>query len=299
MKRRILLLFAIAALLAAALCGCGRDKNEAEPDVPAAAAETPDPHAGMVEVTDGAGGTIWVDDAEALDEFPMDRTLFSVSNGVASYAGEGYTLVRGVDVSEYQNGVDWIAVRESGIEFVILRCGWRGYSGGSLNEDVRFRENIEGAQAVGLQVGAYFFSQATSIVEAAEEAVFAADILRGYSLDLPVFFDWERIGTEAARTDGTDAHTVTEAALEFCRLLASEGHAVGVYSYIPDVYSMYELDSLAGVTLWMGDPGTWPEFRYAHDYWQYSFSGTVPGIEGEVDMDVMYVSAPSEAEALG
>lgn len=296
MNRHIFRFFALFALIAAVLCGCGKTDDAPETPSPSfEAAETPDPHAGMVEVSNGAGGTVWVDDAEALEAFPLDRTLFSVENGVAAYAGEGYALIRGIDVSEFQGEVDWAAVRASGIEFVVLRCGWRGYSGGTLNEDTRFRENVEGAKAAGLQVGAYFFSQATSLVEAAEEAVFTANLLRGYDLDLPVFFDWETIGTEPARTDGTDAHTVTEAALEFCRLIESEGCAAGVYSYIPDVYTMYELDSLAGVTLWMGDPGTQPEFWYDHAIWQYSFSGSVPGIEGNVDMDVMY----TETEAAG
>lgn len=298
MKKRFLSVFILLSVIASLFAGCGRGKTEEEPEPAELPEETVDPHAGMIEVTDGAGGTIWVYPAEALEEFPMDRTLFSVTDGAAQYAGEGYALMYGVDVSDYQGAIDWIAVRESGIEFAILRCGWRGYSGGSLNEDNCFRQNVEGAVAAGLHVGAYFFSQATSVLEAAEEAVFTARLLQGCPLDLPVFFDWEFIGTEPARTDGTDAHTVTEAALEFCRLLESEGYRAGVYSYIPDVYSMYELNSLRGMEIWMGDPGSWPEFWYDHTIWQYSFSGSIPGIEGNVDRDVIYVRT-AETEAVG
>lgn len=308
MKKRILSVFVLLAALAALLCGCGRERTAEEAEETAAPApeETVDPHAGEIEVTNGEGGTIWVKEAELLTEFPLDRTLFSVTDGVVSYAGGGYTLSNGVDVSEYQGAIDWIAVRESGIEFAILRCGWRGYSGGSLNEDTYFRQNVEGAVAAGLHVGAYFFSQATSVIEAAEEAVFTAGILQGCPLDLPVFFDWEFIGTEPARTDGTDAQTVTAAVLEFCRLLESEGWSAGVYSYIPKVYTMYDLNSLQGLDIWMGDPGTWPEFWYDHMIWQYTFSGSVPGIEGNVDRNVMYIADPyyteteqSETEAVG
>lgn len=300
MKTRILSVFAALLLLAGVLSGCGRGANEPAPTPePTATPEpTPDPHEGMVEVTDGAGGTMWVDEAKYLRPFPLDRTLFSVTDGKAAYAGEGYTLLRGIDVSEHNQSVDWVAVRESGVEFVILRCGWRGYGGGSLNEDALFRENYEGAKAAGLRVGAYFFSQAISLMEAAEEAVFTAKILQGCELDLPVYFDWEIIGTEPARTDGTDARTVTEATLEFCRLIASEGYTPGVYTYIPKVYTLYALDSLQGLDLWLGDPGSWPEFYYDHSIWQYSFTGTVPGIEGDVDMDVLYVST-TESEAVG
>ena len=300
MKNRFLSVLVPAALCALLLAGCGRKKEPEPTPSPEPTPEvTVDPHAGQIEVTDGEGGTLWVNEAEALTEFPMDRTLFSVSDGVVTYGGEGYTLLRGIDVSDYQNAIDWTAVRDAGIDFAILRCGWRGYSGGSLNEDTYFRQNMEGAKTAGLKVGAYFFSQAVSVMEAAEEAVFTAQLLEGYELDLPVYFDWEIIGVESARTDGTDAHTVTEAALEFCRLLESEGYSTGVYSYIPNVYWMYELDSLQGMDIWMGDPGGWPEFYYEHTTWQYSFSGSVPGIEGNVDMNVMYVYTGGGPEGVG
>lgn len=301
MKKRFLSVLAALTLAVFLLGGCGSEKNdpEPEPEPTPEAFEPVDPHAGQVEVTDGAGGTLWVDDAQALDEFQADRTLFSVADGVVAYAGEGYTLLRGIDVSEFQNEIDWVAVRESGIDFAILRCGWRGYSGGSLNEDTYFRKNLEGAKAAGLMVGAYFFSQATSVVEGAEEAVYTLDVLSGCTLDLPVYFDWEFIGNSDARTNDTDAQTITDAALEFCSLLESEGYEAGVYSYIPAVYDMYELDRLAGVTLWMGDPGSWPEFWYEHDIWQYSFTGDVPGIDDNVDMDVMFVPVKDESEAAG
>ena len=299
MKKRILSLFAVLLILALALTGCGRKKEpEAQEPEPTAEPEaTIDPHAGMVEVTDGAGGTIWVDEAAELTEFPMDRTLFSVENGVARYDGEGYTLLRGVDVSEYQGAIDWTAVRESGVEFALLRCGWRGYSGGSLNEDTYFLQNVEGASAVGIKVGAYFFSQAVSVAEAAEEAVFTAKLLEGLTLDLPVFYDWEVIGTQPARTDDWDARTVTDGCLEFCDLMESAGYEAGVYSYIPHVYSHYVLDDLAGLSVWMGDPGNFPEFYYEHSIWQYSVTGSVPGIDGDVDLDVMYMPVPAAEDA--
>ncbi len=305
MKKRFWTIIAAAVLGALLLSGCGREtaRQVASPsqEYTAAAAEptpTVDPHEGEIEVSDGAGGTRWVAEAPALTPFAPDRNAFSVENGVVSYAGEGLSLARGIDVSEFQHDIDWAAVAASGIEFAFIRCGWRGYSGGTLNEDTEFRRNLEEASAAGLKVGVYFFSQATSLVEGAEEAVYALKLLDGYSLDLPVFFDWEFIGVEDARTDNVDAATVTDAALEFCRLVESAGYAAGVYSYIPDIYAMYELDRLEGVTLWLGDPGTWPEFYYEHSFWQYSFTGSVPGIEGDTDLDVMYVRT-EETEGVG
>ena len=293
MKTRILTFLALAALLPGLLAGCAGTEPEPTPTPEPTA--TPDPHEGMIEVTDGSGGTIWVEEAEDLTPFSLDRYSFSVSEGIVSYLKEGCEPVRGIDVSEYQGEIDWQAVADSGVEFAMIRVGWRGYSGGTINADVRYRENIEGAQAAGLQVGAYFFSQAVSEFEAAQEAVFTADLLKGYTLELPVFYDWEVIGTEAARTDGMSADEVTACCLEFCRLLSSAGMETGVYTYIPAVYHKYRLDDLAGMTLWMGDPGTWPEFYYEHQIWQYSVTGVVPGIEGYVDLDVLYRRTETEA----
>lgn len=289
MKKRVLTIFAVLALLAGMLSGCKQPETEPSPEIEI----TPDPHEGQVEVTDGAGGTIWVDAAKEAVPFTFDRYSFSVSDGRVDYLKDGLTLMHGVDVSEYQHEIDWQAVADAGIEFAIIRVGWRGFSGGSINEDEMFRQNIEGAQAAGLKVGAYFFSQAVNVMEAAEEAVFTAGLLEGYSLDLPVFFDWETIGTEPARTDDVDAETVTEACLEFCKLLESVGITAGVYTYIPSVYYKYDMDAIKDLTIWMGDPGTWPEYYYEHQIWQYSFTGSVSGIEGDVDLDVIYIADPT------
>ena len=283
MKKRILSFIAVLALFASCLTACGRKTQE-----PSEPMETPDPHEGMVEVSDGSGGMMWVKEAPDLTPFALDTAAFSVTTGIAAYSGEDCTLTRGIDVSDHQGEIDWQAVAASGVEFAIIRCGWRGYSGGSLNEDAHFHANIEGAKQAGIKVGVYFFSQATSLLEAAEEALYTVSLLEGYSLDLPVFFDWELIGTEPARTDDVSGATVTDAALEYCRLLESAGYDAGVYAYLNLAYFTYDLNRLKDVTIWMGDPGTWPEFYYEHSYWQYSVTGAVPGIEGDVDLDVMY-----------
>lgn len=295
MKRRILLYLAAAALVASLLSGCGnKNQQPEEPEPTQAPEETVDPHAGQIEVTDGYGGTMWVDEAENLTPFAMDLSAFQRDGDDITYTGEDYTLRRGIDVSDHQSEIDWQAVADAGYDFAVIRCGWRGYSGGSLNEDTAFRRNIEGAKAAGLDVGVYFFSQATSLVEGAEEAIFTLDLLDGMELDLPIFFDWENIGGgETARTDDVSGEVVTAAALEFCRLVESAGYESGIYAYLSLAYFTYDLDQLAGKTLWLGDPGSAPEFYYDHSFWQYSFTGSVPGIEGDVDLDVIFT--PTEA----
>ncbi|MCC8356645.1 MAG: glycoside hydrolase family 25 protein [Oscillospiraceae bacterium] len=295
MKNRILSLILIILLLVSltvvlvVLAVRNVHKEEAVEPTP-----TADPYEGLVLVPDGSGGTMWVAEATELTPFALDADAFSVTDGIASYSGDDATLVLGVDVSEHQGSIDWQAVADAGIEFAIIRCGWRGYSGGSLNTDSLFQENVEGALAAGLDVGVYFFSQAVSVVEAAEEAILTLELIDGYDISLPVFFDWDTIGTgESARTDNVNANTVTEACLEFCQLIESEGYEAGVYAYLNLAYFTYDLNQLKDLTIWMGNPGSQPEFYYEHTYWQYSFTGSVDGIEGDVDMDVMYVRTDS------
>ena len=258
---------------------------------------TPDPHAGEVEVLDPAGGTMWVPEAKDMPVFAYEAASFTVADQLPSYAGEGLTMRLGIDVSEHQKVIDWQAVADSGVEFAIIRCGYRSYSGeGNVHEDEYFRRNIQGALDAGLEVGVYFFSQAVNILEAAEEAVFVTRLIQDYDVTLPVFFDWEQIGTAEARTDDVDGETLTACLLEFAKLVQVAGYEPGMYCYLNLAYYTYRLNEMTGITFWMGDPGTMPIFYYDHDFWQYSFTGSVPGIEVDVDLDAMYIRQPVTAE---
>ncbi len=284
MKKTLISICLLAALLAALLSGCG--PREPEPILPT---PTPDPYEGMIQVLDGSGGLRWIEESEILQPSPMELEAFAVGNDYAHYNAEGWTLRRGVDVSSHQGNIDWQALAGSGVEFAIIRCAWRGYGEGNLYEDDMFRQNIEGALAAGLDVGVYVFSQALNIVEAAEEAVFVSKLLKDYEIKMPVFFDWERIGTEPARTDNVDGDTITDCALEFCRLIEAAGYTPGVYFYLNLAYNDYDLDALDGLCFWFAGPGDYPQFYYEHQMWQYSFTGDLPGVEGDIDLNVQYV----------
>lgn len=294
MKTKLLSLILSAVLLAGLGSGCGR--KEPEPTVTPSPTATPDPYEGMVEVFDGYGGMMWIEESEVLEPFAMDINAFAMNNDQTLYNGTGWTLKRGIDVSTYQNEIDWQAVADSGVEFAIIRCAWRGYGEGNLYEDEYFRQNIEGALAAGLEVGVYVFSQAVNILEAAEEAVFVAKLLEGYEVTLPVFYDWERPEDENARTRNTDGETITACCLEFCKLMEAAGYTPGVYMYLHLAYFDYDLDQLEGLYIWMGNPSAYPEFYYDHKMWQYSFTGSVPGIEGDVDLDVIYMKEEVPAQ---
>ena len=177
---------------------------------------------------------------------------------------------------------------DSGVRFAVMRVGGRYYGSGELYSDDRFIENLEEARAAGLRVGAYFFSQAISIEEAREEARYALELIGDRELDLPVFFDWERVVDSDARTHTLDNETLTECAVAFCEEMKAAGFGPGVYVYNDTGYHGYDLSRLQDYMLWCAGVGSYPYFYYAHTVWQYSFRGSVPGINGDCDLNMMF-----------
>ncbi len=243
---------------------------------------------GTVEVFNG-DGSINITPQDGVPVNDLEKDDFEVDgDGTVSYIGTEYTASRGIDVSSYQGDIDWQQVSDSGIDFAIIRIGGMYYGSGELYSDENFVKNIEGAKAAGLRVGAYFFSQAITSDEAKSEAQFVLGLLESRELDLPVFFDWERISTDTARTDGLDNETLTDCAVTFCETVSQAGYDAGVYIYNDTGYYGYDLARLQDYTLWCVGIGSYPCFYYAHSLWQYSISGTVPGINATCDLDMMF-----------
>lgn len=252
------------------------------------AAREADPYYGMVEVFNG-DDYVWItpQDGVALNDLDK-REFINDASGNLTYTGREYKASRGVDVSSYQGDIDWQQVYDSGVRFAIVRAGGMYYGSGELYTDDNFIKNIEGAKAAGLRVGAYFFSQAISEDEAEAEAKFVLDLLGDRKLNLPVFFDWERISGDTARTDGLDNETLTACAVKFCQTIESTGFDAGVYIYNDTGYYGYDLAQLEDYTFWCVGISTYPCFYYAHEFWQYSFKGTVPGINADCDLNMMF-----------
>ncbi len=209
---------------------------------------------------------------------------FYTENGFLRYETAPHLV--GMDVSEYQQNIDWQAVADSGIEFVIIRAGFRGSSVGSLHEDEQFRYHLENAKEAGLQVGVYFFSQALNPEEAEEEANYACDLLDGAALDLPLFFDWEYLD---GRLGTIDTANLTNCAIRFCQTVEARGYQGGVY--FNQTYGKYYFDlrALQEYTLWLAEYNPTPGFPYAFDCLQYTDAGTVPGVAGPVDLDILWL----------
>ena len=223
------------------------------------------------------------------------------------YRGEAYTLdsrgylsylagpfTRGVDVSAHQKEVDWRRVAATGMDFAMVRAGYRGYTSGGIVKDAWFDANMRGALANGLQVGVYFFSQALTPREAEEEARQLLEWIRDYPVTYPVVFDWEEQDKEGSRTQGTDGNTVTACALAFCKVIEDAGYLPMTYGSPRKVYSGgIQLEYLQDYPFWLAHytKDTAPtSFRYNYQMWQYSSTGQVDGIEGNVDLNICLTS---------
>lgn len=195
----------------------------------------------------------------------------------------------GIDVSTHQGVIDWQQVKMAGVEFAMIRTGYRGYTGGDIYQDANFEANIQGALAAGLDVGVYFFSQAVSEEEAVEEARAILDWIAEYDVTYPVVFDWEEITQEEARTDEVEPEVVTECVKAFCNTIQEAGYIPMVYFNKNQGYEIMNLEELEGYEFWLAGYSESPSFEYAFEMWQYSSTGTVPGIEGNVDLNICLV----------
>lgn len=193
--------------------------------------------------------------------------------------------VLGIDVSYHQGDIDWQQVKEGGVEFAMIRIGYRGYETGLLNEDVNARANYQGAKAAGLKVGVYFFSQAIYPSEAIAEALYTLHFIKDWELDMPVVYDWETVSGDA-RTEGLDARTITDCTNLFCSIVEKAGYESMVYFNSYQGRNLLHLEELVEYPFWLAlyqDRMTYP---YKVDMWQYSCTGRVNGIEGDVDLNL-------------
>lgn len=227
------------------------------------------------------------DEADSLPIITLTADGFTRSGDFLHYESDTLTSQLGIDVSAHQQDIDWQAVAQSGVEFAILRVGYRGYTEGLVQEDTYFEQNLAGAIDAGLEVGVYFFSQAMDEREAREEARFVLDRIQGYQLAFPVFFDWEKI-VEDARSDAMDLTSLTTVTDTFCTEIENAGYQAGLYFNQQLGYEELHLPSLRQYCFWLAEYNEVPTFPYAFELWQYSCEGSVDGIEGAVDLNLAF-----------
>ncbi len=219
---------------------------------------------------------------------PYQAGDFSYKNGFL-HCNTGKSML-GIDVSSHQQQIDWPVVAEDGVQFAMVRLGYRGWGNGQILADEMAQVNLQGAADAGLQVGAYFYSQAISPEEALQEAQFVLEQLDGRKLTMPVVFDWE-IFNENGRTANVDAATLKECILTFCDRIKAAGYQPMVYFNLDLSTRLLDLVDLQqrGYPFWLAmytDTMTYP---HRVDMWQYSESGKVHGIQGPVDLNLYFI----------
>ena len=208
-----------------------------------------------------------------------------------SYTGDAnYSIRKGIDVSKWQGTIEWEKVKADGYDFVFIRLGYRGYSdAGGLEIDSKFYKNIQGAQAAGLDVGVYFFSQAINEKEALEEAEFVLNALSEYHLQLPIVYDPELIRDTDARTNDETGEQFTKNTLVFCNKIKEAGFEPMIYSNMFWEAFLFDMTQLQMYPFWYADYETIPQTPYAFSFWQYSETGIVDGIDTNVDLNIQFI----------
>ena len=212
--------------------------------------------------------------------------------GEYTYLENGQNIaIKGVDVSKYQETIDWKKVAADGVEFAIIRLGFRGMgTQGTCELDPYFKQNVEGAKAAGIEVGVYFFTQATTVEEAKEEAKFVIDNLKGYDITWPVVFDTEEITSyKAARANKLSREVRTACTKAFLEEIEAAGYTPMLYANTR--WSVLKLDmaELADYDFWYAYYGDDPYYPYRFTMWQYTSNGTVNGIKGNADLNISFV----------
>jgi GH25 family lysozyme M1 (1,4-beta-N-acetylmuramidase) len=213
-------------------------------------------------------------------------------DGEVTYNDGTASSIKGVDVSQYQGNIDWDKVKADGVEFAFIRTGYRGYKTGKFAGDDLALDNIQGAYKAGVGVGLYFFSQAINEKEAVEEAEWVIDLVKDYSdmITYPIVFDLEKMSPDSARMNALSAEERTKCAIAFLDRIAAEGYTPMLYGNLEMFAVLAEFDKLEAYDKWYAYYDDCIYFPYDFQIWQYSDSGSVDGIPGNVDLDICFTT---------
>ena len=232
---------------------------------------------------------MYVDENAALIDYDKDK--FIKVDGKMTYEDDKYTYKLGVDVSKYQEKVKWDKVEKEGYEFAMIRLGYRGYTEGEIFLDERYEYNIKAANRSGLDVGVYFFSQAITEKEAIEEANFVLEHVKDQELGMPIVYDPEIVYNDKSRTKGIPKEQFTKNAIAFCNTIveADKGYDVMIYANMLWEDQQLNMAEIAGFDIWYADYVGLPQTPYAFKMWQYTDKGSVDGIKGGADINILMV----------
>ena len=225
-----------------------------------------------------------------LEDNPFKSSDFT-KNGQFITCKKEKTVI-GIDVSRWQEDIDWEKVKAAGIDYVMIRAGLRstGWSG-KLSTDAYVEKHYQGAKAAGLKVGFYFFSQARTVAEAKEEAKYLLNIVKNWDVDLPLACDWEYFSkSETPRVYGLSRRRVTDCVKAFCDTIKAAGYDPMIYCARYIVAEKLYMEELADYALWYADyNSSYLRSEFRVDMWQYSSKGKINGIKGNVDLNVIFL----------
>ena len=242
---------------------------------------------------------------DVADGLPKNESNIQLCQGTPNNKAQMFKFIsagtkRGIDVSQWQGNIDWGAVKASGqVDFAIIRAGYRGWgTEGTLQVDPYFVKNVREAAANNIDIGLYFFTQATNVPEAIEEANFVLNLVRQYNVNLtyPIFIDTEDSGAvnsgKVGRADNLDVWTRTQVCKAFVDTIESYGYRSGIYASRNWFYEKLNTPELITGDIWLAhytyDVNKKSDFKYRYQLWQYTSSGYIPGINGNVDLNVAY-----------
>ena len=267
-------------------------KEELEEEVETEEAEENDPSKDgkHVEVVLRDGTKEWVPINPYWKRNTYDFANLVSKNDLLHYYSDGKQIsYLGVDLSKYQNQVDFAAIQKEGIDFCILRVGSRGYETGVIQEDEKFQEFMTGAEAVGMPVGLYFFSQAVTVDEAIEEANFVISKIGEHKITYPIAYDMEFIANDNSRIETLTKAEKTDIALAFLTRIEEAGYTGMVYGNKEWLLKRVELHRFENYDVWLAQEEDIPDYPYCYSMWQYTKQGEVYGIEGYVDLNISFI----------
>ena len=222
------------------------------------------------------------DNSVTMTDIQIDAT------GEYRYVKDGSVVShKGIDVSKYQKKIDWAKVKADGVEYAFIRVGCRGYgSKGTLIWDETFHQNVKGALAQGIQVGAYFFSQAITVEEALEEAELVIKELGDYNITYPVAIDIERVENDKARQDALTKEARTEICIAFCERIKEAGYIPMVYGDLETFDTLLDAEAISEYDFWVCETDGDMSFPYEFAIWQYAHTGKVDGISTDTNISI-------------
>ena len=211
----------------------------------------------------------------------------------------GYDVLNGIDVSQWNGNINWTQVKKAGYSFVFIRVSGRGATGGGLYTDDRYKTNLEGAIAAGLDVGVYTYTQSITVAEAQQEARFVIDLIKGYNINLPIIYDYEFYPNGRLQNAKLSRATATAICNAFCATIENSGYTAMMYSYKSLLNSNLNPDNITKYyPLWLAIYNDTANYKGDYNYWQYSDSGQVPGINHATDLNYGYMKAPDKVASL-